>query len=78
MNPNDPYTHEFKFEVDNSFIYGEVEFNTDGKVSFKIENTSIPLPKEILNEFVKLMEMVQSIYKTEGEVKKIVIKKRVV
>ena len=73
---DDPYTHEFKFELDGNFINGEVEFNTDGKVSFKINAWSEPLPIEILNQFSELMAMLKKIYENEGDIKKISIKKK--
>jgi len=73
----DPYTHTFKFELDGVFIRGEVEFNTDGKASFKMTEWSEPLPLDTLGEFKKLMTQIKNIYTANGGVKKIIIKEKV-
>ena len=75
----DPYTHIFKFEINGSHIRGEVEFNTDGKVSIKPEEWSQPIQREHLDYFSELLELIRDIVHTGGEnsrVKKIVIKEK--
>jgi len=73
----DPYTHEFKYEVNGSFIRGEVEFDTDNKATFKITEWSQPLPLETLQDFCDVMERIKGIYDNENDnVKKIIIKKK--
>lgn len=65
----DQYTHNFKFQMADGgvFVEGKVEFNTDGKMSYKIESTSQPLPKEALTDFTELMDLCHSLFnKYEG------------
>ena len=72
----DQYTHNIKFETGDYFIRGDAEFNTDGKASFKIDEWSQPLPLDVIKMFHKLMKYVQVIYKSNGGIKKIIIKKK--
>lgn len=68
-NNIDVYTHNFSFEVDSAggqFIKGEVEFDTDGKVSFKIKDSSSPLQAETLSLFTNLFEYLKKIYDLTG------------
>jgi len=46
----DQYTHDFVFKVGDGgkFVTGEVEFNTDGKNSYRFETLSQPLQDETL------------------------------
>ena len=67
----DPYTHTFKFEINDTFIRGECEFNTDGEASFKLdtpESASQPLPLETIKHFTELMELIKHIH-DEGKAK---------
>ena len=70
------YTHTFKFELENSSVRGEVEFNTDGKVSFKLDNVSEPLALTDLSYFKRLMELLKEIYTAGGGIRKIKIIKK--
>lgn len=71
----DIYTHKFKFSVSDGgkFLHGEVEFNTDGKVSYKFKGMSEPLEKEVLVKFNELMELVKVIFNQFGGIKEIKI-----
>lgn len=72
----DIYTHIFEFEINDTFIRGEVEFNTDGEASFKLdipESTSQPLPLETLKHFTELMDLIKHIH-DEGKSKNKVAK----
>jgi len=74
--PDEIFTHTFEveFKADGSqFIKGQIEFNVDGKVSLQIEESSIPLSKDMMHDFTALMDYLQKIfYKFEG-IKKIEI-----
>ena len=72
----DQYTHDFKFELEGSFINWEVEFNSDGKASFKMTEWSEPLSLDVLTEFKKLMTMIKEFYMSNHGVKKILIKEK--
>ena len=70
----DIFTHDFKFEVGASadqFLSGEVEFNTDGKVSYNVTESSTPLKKETLEHFNSLMELLREIFVEFGGIKRI-------
>lgn len=74
---SDLYTHKFVFELgDSTFINGEVEFNTDGKTSFKMVKWHEPMPLKTLDEFYKLMEMIKNLYENNSGIKKIIIKEK--
>ena len=73
------YTHNFNFEVDSAggqYIKGEVEFDTDGKVSFKIKDSSSPLKSETLSLFNKYLEFMKSIYDTTGGIVVVKVSKK--
>ena len=74
--PSDPYTHDFKFEIDGSFIRGEAEFNTDGKASFRISEWSQPLSLDVLKAFCNAMDWTKKTFETNGEIKKLIIKEK--
>ena len=76
MSPVDLYTHEFKFDIEGNFITGEVEFDTDDKVSFKMLTWSQPLSLDIMGKFNELMTLMGKIYNENGAIKKIIIKKK--
>ena len=75
----DQYTHEFKFEVNGSFVRGECEFDTDGEASFRFDELSQPLPLKTIKQFQDLMEMIKGIHDDSGEgaiIKKIIVKEK--
>lgn len=51
------YTHKFKFELANGWLEGDVEFNTDGKASFKVGNWNQPLPQGVLEYFNEIIDL---------------------
>ena len=78
---DDPYTHSFKFYIGKNGenrVEGDCEFDSDQKMTFKVENTSDPLPVETLNSFNELMNLIKKIYDDSGGVDKIIIKTKVV
>jgi len=66
-----PYTHKFKFQIGDggSFIEGYIEFNTDGKVSYRLDESSQPLGNEALKDFCALTELLKTIYHKHGGIK---------
>ena len=70
------FTHTFEFELKtdgSQFIKGQVEFNEDGEVSYKIEDSSIPLAKKTMSYFNELTDFLQKIYYSNGGIKRIEI-----
>ena len=74
--PQDPYTHEIKFDLEDGFIRGEAEFNSDEETSFKITEWSQPLKQQVLDYFSELMTLVEKITHENSAIKKIIIKKK--
>lgn len=73
------YTHNFKFEIDGSFMRGEAEFNEDGEASYKLAEWSEPLPDYVLKYFREIMGIVKRIAHSTEEglvIKKITIRKK--
>jgi len=74
MSPLFTHTFEIGLKADGSqFLQGEVEFNEDGEVSFKIEECSIPLAKKTTDYFNEIMSLLQRIYYGNGGIKRIEI-----
>jgi len=75
---SDIFTHTFKFELKNpvSSIVGQAEFNKDGRASFKLEETSNPLPLETMDYFKRLVDLLKEITENNGQIKKILIKEK--
>ena len=70
------FTHTFEIELKadgSQFIKGQIEFNVDGKVSFNIEETSIPFSKDAMKKFMALCEICQNIFYSLEGIKKIEI-----
>ena len=74
----DPYTHKFDFTVNGQFIRGELELNTDKKMSLKVTEWSQPLMKDEMEYFLDIIEQARAIMELseEGEITKILIKKK--
>lgn len=60
----DQYTHNFKFQIGDGgqYLEGEIEFNTDGKVSYKMSNWSEPIKNGTLGYFTELTELLKKIF----------------
>jgi len=60
----DIYTHNFKFQIGDGgqFVEGDIEFNSDGRVSYRIDESSDPLLKETLVYFNRLIDLLKDIY----------------
>ena len=73
---NDIYTHTFDFTVGQKFIRGEVEYDTDEAMSYKIKEVSDPFSNDFLKMFQSLMDYLFILYNQEGEIKLIKIKRK--
>ena len=62
--PIDPYTHDFVYQMGDGghFIVGEVEFNKDKKVSYRISQWSEPIQHEFLQHFHEFMDRLKLRY----------------
>ena len=71
--PIDGYTHNFEFKVGDGgkFLEGEIELNTDGKVSYRFTSISEPIQHETLDYFTRLTELLKEIFHGAGGIKKI-------
>ena len=72
----DQYTHTFDFTVRSKFIRGEVEYNTDGAMSYKITQVSDPFSNDFLHMFQQFMEYFFILYNQEGDIKLIKVKRK--
>ena len=75
----DQYTHTFDFQIGDGgkFLTGEIEFNTDNKVSYKFKTFSEPISEDTLSQFTRLTELLKEIYHGSGGIKMIRIKTKV-
>jgi len=74
-----PYSHEIEIkgkhnEADH-FIEADAEFNTDGKTSYKITNSSDPLPKEVLDAMGRLSGICMILSREGFDLEKIIVQK---
>lgn len=72
--PPEPYTHNFEYSIGDGgkFIKGLIEFNKDGRVSYKMESWSEPLLSEDLANFTKLIDLLKDVFHGADGLKKIV------
>jgi len=66
-----PFTHRFnvQFGTGGQFIQGLIEFNADGKVSYSLNESSIPLDNGVLRDFTELTELLKRIFHSHGGIK---------
>ena len=70
------YTHDFEFKLEGKNISGEIEFNTDGKMGYKISH---PIEWKNMVEpkiFRRLLEEFKIVFDYFGGVTKIEIVKK--
>lgn len=79
----DQYTHNFKVEVNGSFMRGECEFNRDGEASFKFKEMSEPLHDLTMEFFNTLMKLIKDFHNekrqnhaVETRIKNIIIREK--
>ena len=73
--PADRYTHDFSYRLGDGgkFILGEVEFNHDKAISYKITDWSEPMPHKIMVEFTEFIDRVKSRFDEWGGLKQVKI-----
>ena len=69
MSP--PYTHTFEFEIDDLEINGEIEFNTDGVMSYKTNEPIDGITLKKANRFHALLREFKNVFDCFGGIKKI-------
>jgi len=75
INP-DIFTHTYEFDFGDSFIKGDVEFDTDNKMSFNIKQSAEPMPAETYQLCLDLLNIILKIYTSGNTLKLIKIKKK--
>ena len=72
----DIFTHTFEmyFGEGDQWLIGKVEFNADGKVSYHIEDSCIPMKEETLKQFLKMMDHMKETFQLLGGLKKCEVK----
>ena len=74
----DIYTHDFKVKLGDGgqFIEGEIEFNTDNKISYKMTSWSEPIRAETLKSFNEICETIRVMFEQYGGIKIIRFKEK--
>ena len=73
------FTHTFQFEIGTEgvgLIEGECEFNTDDKLSYKINKSSVPISQESLSYFNEVMGLFHKIFDTTEGIRIIKVKQK--
>ena len=71
------FTHTFEFEIGqlgDGYIKGECKFDIDGKLSYKIGQSSVPVSQESLEYFNEVMELLHKIFETTKGISVIKVK----
>ena len=76
----DQMTHSFEISLgatvgNKETIQGFVEFNTDGEVSFEIDEISKPITPEAMRHFTELMDLMKKFHDVHGGVVRVEIQK---
>ena len=72
----DIFTHDFKFDVANTIVSGEVEFDTDNEVSMNIKQAGIPLKADTMQIILDIFELLKQLHETDNFIKVVRIKKK--
>lgn len=71
------FTHDFKFDVNGSFIRGELYYDTLNNPILNVLEVSQPVPLATIKRFVTTIENARDVYVAEGKVAdKIIVKKK--
>ena len=72
------YTHDFKFKIGDGgqFIEGEIGFEADGTVSYKMTSFSEPIKSTTFKKFDVLASLIKEIYTEFGGFKMIRFKEK--
>lgn len=74
------YTHNFEFNVNGSFVRGEMTFDSNKKAVLKMNEWSEPFKTEFLARFDELTGLISKIYtegSTQAKIKNISFKEKV-
>ena len=72
---DEPYTHNFIYRLGDGgkFCIGEVEFNHDKEVSYRINSWSEPIQHEVLVAFTEFIDRLKQRYDEFGNIKHVEI-----
>jgi hypothetical protein len=70
------YTHTFEFLFNDQTLQGEIEFNLDGKTSYKTEKPISNLDLKQSSAVNTLFYHLKEIYNVFGDIKKIKVEKK--
>jgi hypothetical protein len=75
----DLYTHTFEFKIGDGgkFLTGDIEFDTDNKVSYRFKTFSEPINEDTLAYFTELGQLCKKIFHESGGIKMIRIKENI-
>lgn len=79
---SDIFTHKFNWEINigdnNQYLKGEIEFDTDDKVSYQIKDMSNRISKDSMDLFQRYINLMKDtfdyVHSTNGEIIKISLK----
>jgi len=76
--PVEPYTHDFIYKLGDGgqYIIGEVEFNHDKEVSYRINTWSEPIKHETMVAFTEFIDRLKMRYDQFGDIKHVEIIKK--
>ena len=70
------FTHEFKFDVNGSFIRGQLMYDANNQPVLDILEVSHPLPLGTIKRLVSTLENARDVYIAEGkQADKIIVRK---
>jgi len=72
----DMFTHDFKFDMANTTLKGEVEFNTDQEVSMEIKQAGIPLKTDTMQVVLDIFELLKELIENGETINLIKIEKK--
>ena len=71
----DIYTHDFIYRLGDGgkYILGEIEFNKDKEVSYRITAWSEPIEHNVIEAFVKFVQRLKERFAQYGNIKNVEI-----
>ena len=72
--PVDTMTHKFKFELENGWIEGWTEFNTDSEASYQMTEWSQPIPKKVIKYLEEITDLMVKMTHDGSKIKNISFK----
>ena len=70
-NGPDPYTHDFIYRMGDGgqYIIGEIEFDKDKKVTYRIDKWSEPISQELMEDFTGFVRRLKERFDEYGNIK---------